>query len=119
MQHWTPVHLRDRLAQSQPPFLLDVRQPWEFEICRLPGSRLIPMHQVPDALSSFDPSIEIVVICHHGVRSRQVARFLESHGFQNVINLEGGLHAWIQDVDPHMPAYRSYRQSDEMPGHAR
>lgn len=105
MQQWTPANLRDRLMEPQPPFLLDVRQPWEFDICRLPGSSLLPMHQVPAALSSLDPSLEIVVICHHGVRSRQVVRYLEAHGFQNVINLEGGLAAWAQDIDPRMPTY--------------
>ncbi len=87
------------------PFLLDVREPWEFEKCHLAGSELVPMRQIPMAAEDLDPEKETVVICHHGIRSRQVAFYLEQQGFKNVINLEGGVEAWAQDVDPTMNQY--------------
>jgi rhodanese-related sulfurtransferase len=87
------------------PLLLDVREPWEYAICHLSGSRLIPMRSIPGALRELDPVQETVVICHHGIRSRQVALFLEYQGFKSVINMQGGMAAWAKDVDPGMPTY--------------
>jgi rhodanese-related sulfurtransferase len=88
-----------------PPLLLDVREPWEFDICHLTGARLIPMRGIPAALDQLDRQQEMVVICHHGIRSRQVALFLQYQGFEKVINMQGGMAAWSRDVDPDMPAY--------------
>ncbi len=106
MRDMTPSALNDHLAQANPsPLLLDVREPWEYQHVHLPNSRLIPMMQIPAALSELDPNKEIVVICHHGVRSRQVAYFLESNGFHNVINLYGGIDAWAREVDSSLPIY--------------
>ena len=90
---------------GQHPFLLDVREPWEYGICRIDGSHLIPMRNVPDSLQELDPARGIVVICHHGIRSRQVALFLEHQGFTSIINMEGGVAAWAREVDPAMPTY--------------
>ena len=87
------------------PVLLDVREPWEFDKARIKGSQLIPMRSVPQQLGELDREAEIVVICHHGIRSRMVGRFLESQGFSNVINLNGGVAAWAADVDRQMPTY--------------
>ncbi len=87
------------------PFLLDVREPWEYEICRIAGSRLIPMRHIPDSLRELDPGRETVVICHHGIRSRQVTLYMEHQGFAKVINMEGGVTAWAREVDPAMPTY--------------
>lgn len=87
------------------PLLLDVREPWEFERCHIEGSELIPMREIPSRIALLDSSREIVVICHHGVRSAQVSMFLAHHGFENVINLRGGVAAWAERVDPHMPRY--------------
>lgn len=91
---------------SQPPLLLDVREPWEFQHCRIEGSQLMPMGNVRSEAHELDPDREIVVICHHGIRSFSVARFLENElGFTNVVNLTGGVAAWARDVDPEMPTY--------------
>lgn len=87
------------------PVLLDVREPWEYGICRIEGSRLVPMRSIPSSLDQLDHDREMVVICHHGIRSRQVALFLEHQGFDNVINMQGGVAAWARDVDPGMPTY--------------
>jgi rhodanese-related sulfurtransferase len=91
--------------QDHQPLLLDVREPWEFDICRLDGSQLLPMGQIHLQLQQLDPGRETVVICHHGIRSRQVAMFLERQGFSNVINLAGGLDAWAREVDLGMATY--------------
>jgi rhodanese-related sulfurtransferase len=91
--------------ESNSPFLLDVRQPWEYDVCRLDGSTLIPMGQIPSHVEELDKDRETVVICHHGIRSRQVARYLEQAGFSNVINLKGGVNAWAKSVNTEMDKY--------------
>ena len=87
------------------PMLLDVREPNEFQYCHIADAVLMPMQSVPARMNELDEDAEIVCICHHGMRSMQVARFLEQHGFANIINLTGGVHAWAQQVDPNMPTY--------------
>jgi len=105
-----PRELADLLASTaepapERPLLLDVREPWELAICRIEGSEAIPMQRIPQALGELDRERPIVCICHHGIRSFQVARFLEHQGFSRVINLEGGVAAWARDVDPAMATY--------------
>jgi len=87
------------------PQLLDIREPWEFEVCRIPDARLMPMRSVPARLMELDRDVDTVVICHHGARSFQVALFLEQQGFSNILNLYGGVAAWAQQVDTTMPTY--------------
>jgi rhodanese-related sulfurtransferase len=107
MQQIQPVELKAWLddPQREPPYLLDVREVWEFERCHIPGAQLAPMRSIPEHLAALDPQRETVVICHHGVRSYHVARFLEHNGFNRVINLSGGVDAWAKDVDRTMPLY--------------
>lgn len=108
MQRFTPKQLVDYLQRNdKPPLLLDVREPWEFARCHIAGSELIPMQQIPRAVeqAQLGRQREIVVICHHGIRSRQVAYYLENQGFTKLINLEGGIEAWAEDVDPTMERY--------------
>ncbi|EXI88858.1 MAG: Thiosulfate sulfurtransferase GlpE [Candidatus Accumulibacter regalis] len=89
----------------RPPLLLDVREPWEFELCHLADSLLLPMQSVPARIDELERDADIVVICHHGVRSRQVGGFLERQGFTSIYNLSGGVDAWANDVDPAMHKY--------------
>jgi len=106
MHQCNPNQLWTRLdAGEQPPLLLDVREPWEFELCRIEGSVNLPMNRIPAAIDQLDPARETVVICHHGMRSLQVARFLEQQGFEKTINLTGGIDAWSREVDPSVPTY--------------
>lgn len=105
MRHLTVRQLKGRLEQGEPPVLLDVREEWELARCRLPGSTWIPMGQIVARVGELDREQEIVVVCHHGIRSRLVASFLEQEGFENVINLTGGIDAWAKEVDPDMPQY--------------
>ncbi len=104
MQRFSARQLADYLQQHQPR-LIDVREPWEFEICHLEGSELLPMGQVPVSLPLFHESPEYVIICHHGIRSLQVINFLTHHGIHNTINLDGGVDAWAREVDLNMPLY--------------
>lgn len=109
MQHIDAPQLAHRLAQdAAPPLLLDVREPAEWAICRIEGAVLMPMRSVParlHELRALGPEREIVCICHHGARSAQVGYFLERNGFDQVINLSGGIDAWAALVEPHMPRY--------------
>lgn len=107
MKQLPPTALQEWLADEgrNNPILLDVRESWEFQTCRIDGSRLIPMREIADRLHELDAEQEVVVICHHGVRSFQVSIFLDHSGFRNVYNLQGGVDAWARDVDPNMPKY--------------
>lgn len=106
MREFRPKQLAQYLSEcAQAPLLLDVRETWEFDICKLPDSILVPMSQIPGYINELDPGQEVVIICHHGIRSRQVARFMEYQGFKNVINLNGGLDAWAFEVDHSMSTY--------------
>lgn len=106
MREITPQELCAHLERADPaPLLLDVREPWEYAICRIEGSRLVPMRNVPAAATELDPDTEVITICHHGIRSLMVARHLSGIGFRRVINLRGGINAWAREVDPAMPVY--------------
>ena len=98
--------LKTRLDQAtEKPLILDVREPWETKLCALPDSLLIPMGQIPTRATELDAQREIVVVCHHGVRSLQVAYFLANQGFKKLYNLQGGVDAWAREIDPTMHQY--------------
>ncbi len=94
------VHL-----QTASPLLLDVREPWEFDICCIDGSTNMPMGQIPQRLDELPAGEEIIVICHHGVRSQQVIHYLQQQSLDRLVNLDGGVDAWARSVDPDMPVY--------------
>jgi len=87
------------------PMVLDVREPWEHEVCSIAESTLLPMQEIPSRLQELPADADIVVICHHGMRSLQVAQFLKQSGIERVFNLSGGIAAWAAQVDPDMPQY--------------
>ena len=90
----TASALKARLDAGERPVLLDVREPWEFELARIEGSRFIPMWELEERFTELDPGAETVVICHHGNRSAYVVQALRRTGFEKVLNLEGGLDAY-------------------------
>ena len=94
---------QQRMAQGA--VLLDVREPWEIATAQVPGSVVIPMRDIPQRLTELDPEAEIICMCHHGMRSQQVAFFLKRAGFERVSNLSGGIDAWSRAVDPAVPRY--------------
>lgn len=107
MEQITPVALKAWLDDDSraKPLLLDVREPWEFDRCHIAGSQLMTMSTVPARASELDKDGEIVVICHHGGRSFQVAMFLAQQGFSRLYNLNGGVDGWAVQVDNAMPRY--------------
>ncbi len=106
MQHLNVRQLKAGLdSQADRPQLLDVRELWEVRLCTLAGSLHIPMDQVPLRLGELDPLRRTVVICHHGIRSRHVAHFLELQGFADVWNLSGGIDTWAREIDHGMATY--------------
>lgn len=100
----TVEELKQRIDRRDQPFLLDVREQYEYDICNL-GGYLIPLQQLPKRLHELDPKKEMVVHCHTGSRSQQAVEFLYESGFKSVKNLVGGIEAWAQKVDPNMPRY--------------
>lgn len=107
MQQLRPQQLAEWLSDDsrRKPVLLDVREPWEVALCKLPGSLNIPMHLVPLRSNELNPDDEIVLICHHGRRSMQAGLLLERQGFSSLINLTGGVNAWADEVDHTLARY--------------
>jgi len=101
----TPSELSARIARGDDIDLIDVREPYELDIARIPNVRLIPLGTLPEALPELDASRETVVICRTGARSGRAVRQLKAAGFRRVWNLAGGIHRWADDVDPSLPKY--------------
>jgi rhodanese-related sulfurtransferase len=100
-----PEQLKARLDAGDSLVLVDVRQPEEFEICHLPGSKLVPLNELAGNLDELDPKDEIIVICHHGVRSLDATFFLRSNGYDSAKSLAGGVDLWSLAIDPTVPRY--------------
>lgn len=103
----TPHELNEKLSSAQPPRLLDVRQPDEHAFVSLPNSTLIPLGELFPRVDEIEEwrEEEVVVYCHHGIRSAQAVTQLRSLGFTNVHNLAGGIDRWTTEVDPKLPRY--------------
>lgn len=101
----TPAEFMATLSGRPGILLVDVREPWELDIARLPEAVNIPMAQIPDRLAEIDRSCNIVVMCRSGARSLSVARFLAAQGYPTVSNLSGGILAWRVQVDPTLATY--------------
>jgi rhodanese-related sulfurtransferase len=94
------------LRRSGTPYaLVDVREPWELEICRFSEAVSVPLAFLPDAIAGLPRDRPLVVVCHHGVRSRQATLLLRELGFRQALNLSGGIDAWAREVDPDMAVY--------------
>lgn len=104
MQNLAPLELQAYL-KNHSPLLLDIREQWEWDKCHFNTARLLPMGQIMANIDSLDKIEEVVIICHHGIRSMQVARYFEMLGFKNVINLKGGIDAWAKTIDDSMALY--------------
>ncbi len=100
-----PAGLKQLMDQREPHYLLDVREPYEWEICRLQGAHLIPLGRLAASLNQLNPMDSIVVYCRSGVRSGKAVELLRRSGFDKVKNLSGGILAWADKVDPSMPKY--------------
>ena len=101
----TVEELKGQLDRREKVFILDVRNPEEYQICRIPGSVLLPLPQLPQRFRELDPNQEMVVHCKSGMRSAKAIQFLRQQGFEKLKNLKGGILAWAQRIDPAMPTY--------------
>lgn len=102
---YTPQQLQEKLSENPQLLLLDVRENNEFAYAHISGSLHIPLHQIPGRLSDLDRDRDIVVICHHGMRSQQACQFLQHSGYDRLFNLQGGIDAWSLVCDPSVPRY--------------
>jgi molybdopterin/thiamine biosynthesis adenylyltransferase/rhodanese-related sulfurtransferase len=100
----TPKELKSRLDKGDDLFILDVREPHEYQICNLNGT-LIPLGELPRRVHELDTSREIVAHCRSGKRSAEAVDFLRKAGFRKILNLKGGILAWSDEVDPTVPKY--------------
>ncbi|HVZ16208.1 MAG TPA: rhodanese-like domain-containing protein [Terriglobales bacterium] len=102
----TPEELKQKLDAGSDLTVLDVREPWEYDAAHIEGSKLIPMDQIPARVNQeLNPEDYIVVICHHGIRSANVAAWMQQQGFERVQSLRGGIDRWSRVVDPQVPLY--------------
>lgn len=101
----TPAELKQRLDAGHKILLIDVREPWEHEMCRIEGARLIPMRMIPANLQSLDVDEPVICYCHHGMRSLDVAIWLQKQGVESARSLTGGIEKWSAEIDPGVPRY--------------
>jgi adenylyltransferase/sulfurtransferase len=100
----TVKELKRRIDAGEDVQLIDVREPYEFQIAQI-GGKLIPQNDVPQRISEIDPSREVIVHCRSGARSQKIAEFLKQSGYPAVSNLAGGILAWSDEIDPKIQKY--------------
>jgi adenylyltransferase/sulfurtransferase len=100
----TVKELKRRIDAGEQVYILDVRDPFEYQIANL-GGKLIPQNEILQRLAEIDPDREIIVQCHVGIRSQYIAELLKQAGYPRVVNLAGGILAWASEIDPKMPRY--------------
>jgi rhodanese-related sulfurtransferase len=101
----TVAELQRRRTAGDKMLLVDVRERWEYDICRIEGATLFPMGTIPANLQSLDGDEDIVCYCHHGQRSLDVAAWLRAQGIESARSLAGGIDRWSIEVDPKVPRY--------------
>jgi len=101
----TVQELKQKLDLGEKLTLIDVREPWEYNIAKIEGAQLMPLGSLGTEYKKLDPSAEIVIHCHMGMRSMDATQFLLQQGFKNVKNLTGGINAWSMQIDPSVPKY--------------
>ena len=102
----TVQELKERLDAGEELTLLDVREPFELAVAAIPGAVSIPMGEIVARAIELDPDHPVLVLCHHGIRSFQVAHWLRAQGFPDVSNVRGGIDAWSLEIDPETPRYQ-------------
>ena len=99
-----PREVKDRLDRGEKLLLVDVRQDWEHQTCRIDGAKLVPLSTIPANIGIFEEADEVVLYCHHGMRSLDAAAFLRQQGV-NARSLAGGIERWSVEIDPKVPSY--------------
>lgn len=101
----TVQDLQQQLQSATPPFVVDVREASEYDICHLENAKLIPLGQIPERFAEIPKDRPVVIHCHHGGRSARAVAFLQGQGYANVVNLTGGIHDWATLIDNKMRTY--------------
>jgi len=101
----TAAELKKRLDAGEPLLLVDVREQWEWDFCRIEGAKLIPMRTIPANLQALDVEEPVICYCHHGMRSLDVAAWLRKQGVESAQSLAGGIERWSAEIDPKVPRY--------------
>lgn len=101
----TDVATAAQLLRAGTAVMIDVREPHELAVCRVPGSVHLPMREIPARFAEIPADRQVLVLCHHGGRSARVTQFLRANGRDNATNVAGGIHAWAQQVDPTLARY--------------
>jgi rhodanese-related sulfurtransferase len=101
----TPRETKELLGREKEVLFLDVREPWEYDTAHIDGSVLIPMREIPASLQHIENSDQVVVFCHHGMRSLDVAAWLRTQGVEGVRSMAGGIDRWSTEIDPKVPRY--------------
>jgi rhodanese-related sulfurtransferase len=101
----TPQELKQRTERGEKFLLVDVREKWEYDLCRLEGAKLIPLKTIPANLPSFEGVTEVICYCHHGIRSLDAAGWLRAKGIEGARSLAGGIERWSKEVDAQVPRY--------------
>ena len=102
----TAKEVSERIARGEKFLLVDVREPWEFDLCKIPGATLIPLGTIPANLNTLlDVDDDVVCYCHHGMRSLDAAVWLRQQGVQNAKSMAGGIERWSVEIDPSVPRY--------------
>ncbi len=101
----TPAETKQRLDRGDRLLLVDVREPWEYQLCRIEGAKLIPMGAIPANLQGLDTDADVICYCHRGMRSMDVAVWLRGQGVERAKSLSGGIERWSLEIDPAVPRY--------------
>ncbi len=100
-----PREVKDMLGRGEKILFVDVRERWEYETSHIEGSVLIPLREIPTNLPRLEAAEEIVLFCHHGMRSMDAAAWLRSQGVQGARSMAGGIDRWATEIDPNTPRY--------------
>lgn len=100
-----PAELKQKLDSGEKPLIVDVREPWEAEICTISGAKLVPLNTVAENMGAFEGAAEVILFCHHGMRSLNAAAFLRRQGIDGARSLTGGIERWASEIDPGMTRY--------------
>jgi rhodanese-related sulfurtransferase len=97
--------VNERIKRGDKLLLVDVREPWEYELCKIPGAKLIPLGALPANLNALLDADEVICYCHHGMRSLDAAVWLRQQGVESAKSMAGGIERWSVEVDPQVPRY--------------
>jgi rhodanese-related sulfurtransferase len=101
----SPRAVSERIARGDKLLLVDVREPWEYDLCNLPGAKLIPLGTLPANLNTLLDADDVICYCHHGMRSLDAAVWLRQQGVESAKSMAGGIERWSSEIDPNVPRY--------------